>query len=303
MRSVFSGLFLAVLLASAAVPCPLLAGRAGRTPSAGSQSASAAQAPAFEVASIKRSAADSGGGGGGPRGDRFTMRNVPVLTSILYAFRPAGGQLLNQQIVGGPDWMRSDHYDIDARMPGAVTDSASHEQVQRMVQTLLEVRFGLKWHRETRELPVYHLTVGSGVKMRQSPDQTPPDPLQGAIFFGSLDDRGKPLARGQIRLSTGPDESALTGSAVTIARLVTLLQGQADRMVFDETHLSALYDFDIEFGSAAAPPATTDAARPDAAAPAPSLFTAIAGLGLRLQPAKAPLPVIVIDSITRPTEN
>src|SRR6478609_9824467 len=106
----------------------------------------------FEVASIKRNLSIQSGGGGGPRGDRFTMRNVSVAGLIQYAFRPTGGQLFSQQIIGGPEWSRTDRYDIEAKMGGSVP-SVTSEQIRAMVQSLLEERYQMKWHRETHELP------------------------------------------------------------------------------------------------------------------------------------------------------
>jgi uncharacterized protein (TIGR03435 family) len=113
-----------------------------------------AQKPAFEVASIKRNLSRQSGGGGGPRGDRFTLRNVTVRDLIQYAFRPTNDQLFNQQIIGGPEWIQTDRFDIEAKMGGAIP-SITSEQVRSMVQSLLEGRFQLKWHHDIRELPVY----------------------------------------------------------------------------------------------------------------------------------------------------
>ena len=94
------------------------------------------------------------------------------------------------------------------------------------------------------------------------------------------------------------------GNAVPVSSIVTLLQGQADRIVFEKTGITGLFDFDIEYSNeAAAPRAANDQSSPPSSQPAPSLFTALGGLGLRLEPSKAPLPVIVIDSVQHPTEN
>jgi uncharacterized protein (TIGR03435 family) len=183
--------------------------------------------------------------------------------------------------------------------------SIPYEQVQSMVRALLEDRFQLKWHRETRELAVYNLVVAKGgLKMRPSADQSPPDPRQASISFDSLAERSKPLARGAMRIATGSEASALVGSSVSIAALVTLLQGQADRIVFDKTNINTLFDFDLQYSNEVRTPrAQSDPAQPAPGDPAPSLFTAVQELGLNLDPAKAPLEVLVIDSVSRPTEN
>jgi uncharacterized protein (TIGR03435 family) len=261
-----------------------------------------AQKPKFEVASIKRNLSLQRGGGGGRRGDRFAFRNATVTALVQYAFRPIDGQLFSQQIIGGPEWTHTDHFDIQAKMGGSIR-SVTHERVQAMVQSLLEDRFQLKWHRETRDLPVYDLAVAKGgVKMRQSADQTPIHSDKADVFFNSFAGISAPLPRGAIRLARGSDRSALHANAVPVAALVTILQGQADRIVFDKTGLTALFDFDIEYNNEATA-ALGDDGRPPAAQPAPSLFTSIGELGLRLEPSKELLPVIVIDSVQRPTEN
>jgi len=163
----------------------------------------------------------------------------------------------------------------------------------------------MKWHRETHELPVYDLVVAKGgLKMRRSADQTPIHSNQADLFFDSLAARATPLPRGAIRLAAGSDRSALVGNAVPVSSIVMLLQGQADRIVFEKTGITGLFDFDIEYtNEVAAPRAANDESSSPASQPAPSLFTALGELGLRLEPSRAPLPVIVIDSMQHPTEN
>lgn len=267
-----------------------------------------AQKAVFEVASIRRNLSPQAGGGGGPRGDRFTLKNVPVTALIQFAFRPANGQangqLFSQQIIGGPEWIRTDRFDIEAKMGGSVP-SVTSEQVKAMVRSLLEDRFQMKSHQETRELPVYDLVVAKGaVKMLRAADQTPIHSNQADLFFDSLAARVQPLPHGAIRLAAGSDRSALIGNAVPVSSIVMLLQGQADRIVFDKTGITGLFDFDIEYSNeVAAPRVSSDESGPAASQPAPSLFTAVGELGLRLESSKAPLPVVVIDSVARPTEN
>jgi len=262
------------------------------------------QGGVFEVASVKRNLSTQAGGGGGPRGDRFVMTNVPLTSLVSFAFRAPNGRLFNQQIIGGPDWIRSDRFDINAKMNAAIP-TITYQEVQLMVRSLLEDRFQLKWHQEMRELPVYNLVVAKGgLKMRPSGDQTPPDPNHADLFFDSIEARSASLPRGAVRLATGPDSSALIGNSARIASLVTLLQGQADRIVFDRTDLKELFDFDLLFSNEVkVPRAANDGALDSGGQTAPSLFTAIQELGLRLEPSKAPLEVVVIDSVQRPSEN
>jgi uncharacterized protein (TIGR03435 family) len=261
--------------------------------------------PSFEVSSIKRNLSSLEGGGGGPRGDRFVVTNVPLRTLINIAFRPPKGNLLSLQIVGGPDWMRSDRFDIEAKMPGSFP-SIPFEQVQLMVQSLLEDRFQLKAHRDRRELPVYELVVANGgLKMKMSDDQTSPDPGQGFIDFASGEEEGaKPLPRGAMRLTTGSSDTILSANAVQISSLVILLQGSSDRIILDKTGLTGRFDIHFRFHRDTAPSTQTpDGAPSPSDATAPSIFTAIQDLGLKLESARAPLDVVVVDSVQKPSEN
>jgi uncharacterized protein (TIGR03435 family) len=270
-----------------------------------SQTAVSDKKPSFEVASIKRNLSAQDGGGGGPRGDRFVVTNVPIRTLLLMAFRPPRGTLLNQQIIGGPDWVRIDRFDVEARMPGSVP-SIPYEQVQLMIQSLLEDRFQLKAHRETRDLPVYELVVAKGgLKMKLSEDQTAPDPRQTGIYFSSGDQEDSaPLRRGSMRLTTGSTDTILSGNSVTVSNLLTLLQGSSDRIIMDKTNLTGLFDIHLRFHRDTQPVTQTpDGAQSPSDSSAPSIITAIQDLGLKLESAKAPLEVLVIDSVQKPSEN
>src|SRR5215813_10905326 len=143
-----------------------------------SQTPSPTPKPSFEVISIKPSAPNLQFGirGGGARGDRYTMSgaNLRMLLQNAYGRQSTGGPPGQLQIIGGPSWMDSDRYDIQATADcsGGVL---SRDQTQLMVQSMLEDRFQLKAHLETRELPIYNLVVAKdGPKLKASADQTPP---------------------------------------------------------------------------------------------------------------------------------
>src|SRR5215510_4844795 len=132
--------------------------------------------PSFEVVSIKPSPPGNFIRGGGPRGDRFTLSGASLRMLLQFAYQHSnvgflGGQL---QVIGGPNWMDSDRYDIQAKADcsgGAIP----REQMQLMLQSMLEDRFQLKAHMETREQPIYNLVVAKdGLKLKRSEDQTPP---------------------------------------------------------------------------------------------------------------------------------
>src|SRR5215471_15802550 len=130
--------------------------------------------PSFDVISIKPSAPVNGPSirGGGARGNRYTMSNATLRMLLQNYQRIAPGAPVGQiQIVGAPNWIDSDRYDIQATMDCS-NGVLSRDQVQLMVQSMMEDRFQLKAHMETRELPVYNLVVGKdGAKIKASADQ------------------------------------------------------------------------------------------------------------------------------------
>src|SRR5215831_19209298 len=119
--------------------------------------------PSFDVISIKPSAPANGPGirGGGPRGNRYTMSNATLRMLLQNGYqRIAPGAPVGQiQIIGAPNWVDSDRFDIQATMDCS-NGVLSSDQVQLMVQSMMEERFQLKAHMETRELPIYNLVVG-----------------------------------------------------------------------------------------------------------------------------------------------
>jgi uncharacterized protein (TIGR03435 family) len=236
------------------------------------------------------------------------------------------------RIIGGPSWADSERYDIEAKAPAGGERGA----LQPMLQGMLEDRFQLKVHKETRELPVYELVVAKGgSKMKLSEDQTPPpppgplplpergagprgDPAAGArgpiavtgtgAAAGPAFGRG-PLPRGSSGRGSINGRNTFQGTAIPVSAMVTGIQGQLDRPVVDKTGLMGLFDIKLEWTPGAEQPPGPFGPNPNAPPPAPpedavSIFTAVQEqLGLRLESAKGPLEVIVIDSAQKPTEN
>ena len=302
--------------------------------------------PSFDVISIKPTAPNQNGfRGGGPRGDRYTMSGATLrmLLQNAYLRQSTGSPLAQLQIFGGPNWMDSDRYDIQATADcsGGVL---SREQVQLMIHSMLEERFQLKAHMETREQPIYNLVVGKeGPKLKASADQTPPGnapsggppqpcgpvpppPAPGATPFGPIGQRGfNPLdpnfvpPRGSMFMMRNSGGLTMQASGVPLQQMVAFLQQQVGRPIYDKTDLKALFDFKLQFSpeglttpglppgvtlplpGGGPPPATGEPAV--AADPLPSLFTAIQQLGLRLDSARGPVEVLVVDSVQKPTEN
>ena len=109
----------------------------------------------------------------GAAGGRFTATNIPLRLLIQLAYQSPNAPLLPNQIVGGPDWVANDRFDIEAKPEGPAR-AIPMTEMWPLVRALLEDRFQLKVRRETRELPVFNLVVAKGgLKMKQSSDSTP----------------------------------------------------------------------------------------------------------------------------------
>jgi uncharacterized protein (TIGR03435 family) len=252
------------------------------------------QRPSFEVASIRKNPSGSTNGGIRPRGDRLVATNVTAKMLMAYAYKPKQGQLLKAQIIGGPGWTETDRFDIEAKI-GTGASSTPVEQIQAMVVSLLEERFRLKAVLETRELPVYNLVlVKNGPKL--SADQTPGDPRQAFVEFVSEGETIPALPRGAVVMVESPYGTTLTGTAIPVSMLVTLLQGRSDRIILDKTGFNGFFDLDFRFAKDSGAIAPTDMT-------IPFLFTAIQEIGFKLEPAKAALPVVIVDKVEKPTEN
>src|SRR5579872_3407918 len=139
----------------------------------------ATDGPAFEVASVKPSHSQAPGSHIGIPAGRFTATNVTAKTLIKFAYNGSQGgfALRDDQVSGGPSWIDSEKFDIDAKVQDSLVEGQEKTlpfdqwtvQIRLMLQSLLEDRFKLKVSHETRELPVYVLVVGkNGPKLTQS---------------------------------------------------------------------------------------------------------------------------------------
>jgi uncharacterized protein (TIGR03435 family) len=272
----------------------------------GAQTA-APQEPRFEVMSIKR---NTGGGAGSMMavqpGGRVSVRNLPVQQVILRAY---GIQPF--QLAGGSDWLQTERYDIEAKpSDGAiVTDDA----INAMLRAMLADRFKLKMRRETRQSAIYELMFARsdrrfGEKLRQTSADCVVQRNRGTESGGSLPDaarvRGEdPIPCGMVM--TGGNRIAAGGETMT--RFATMLAPRVQRIVVDNTGLTGLYDFDLQF----LPDQGYGRASADGpirmylvTADVPPLLTAIQEqLGLKLQPARGAVEYVVIESIERPSED
>jgi uncharacterized protein (TIGR03435 family) len=178
--------------------------------------------------------------------------------------------LKNYQVLGAPRWIFQDRFEVQA----TTGHPASADEERLMVQRLLAERFGMKVHRESREIPVYVLVVGkNGPKLETA--KTPAEPGH----------RG-------ININPG----VMTARESTMADFADVLTTNLDRPVLDRTNLEGRYDFTLTWDPAAAN-------GPSWSPIGASLFMPIRELGLRLDPQKAPVEMLVIDAIEHPTDN
>ena len=278
----------------------------GQSPPA--QSApSAADKPAFQVASIKRN--KSGGRGQGLRvdpGGRVTAYNVPARLLILSAYRLTPTQ--SRLISGAPNWIDSERYDLEAKAEGNFLE----DQLVLMLQALLADRLKLKAHIETRQLPVYALVLAkpgkTGPQLAPHTDDAncDPDPRGGGqpVSPNSVIPRAP---CGGIRFLSVGGKTGMGGST-TMETLAWNLSGELDRAVLDRTGLTGDFDLTMEYTPELVRPGpnsqtAADAPLPDPSGP-PSIFTALQQqLGLKLVPQTGPVDVLVIDHVERPSEN
>ena len=269
--------------------------------------------PTFEVATIKPSAppqdpAHSPRGVGYRPGGRIIATNAPLRLLIRFAYAVHDSQghslpLKDSQVLGGPAWIDSEAYDIEAK-PESNTDPS---QAWLMMQTLLADRFRLTLGRETRNLPVYYLTTKkSGLKL------PPPKDTECISFPPGTTPQYVPGKSdcGYAPLFLSSSALRMEGRKLHMADLVRELSRALGEPVLDKTGFTGEFDIDLNYtdddvmkslGSAA-----TDDANGNGSPAGPNLsmvFAAIDQLGLKLQPAKGPVEVLVVDHAERPTPN
>jgi uncharacterized protein (TIGR03435 family) len=280
---------------------------------------SAAQAPKFEVSSI-RPCESEGGRSQAPdvSPGRINTHCQTVMALIQRAYVTyANGQSSwswSVPISGGPAWIDSTRYTIEAKaVADPPSDIAPSGILQGpMMQALLEDRFKLKVHRETRQVPVYALTVlKSGLKLHafQAGSCTPRNP--GADMALPLEPGQKPYCDspaaggpGLYGLRVQPPQMILNLAATSLTQFARFLR--LDRTVLDRTGVTGLFDFRLEyaFDSISAAGFLASTAAPADAGDTPSIFTAIQEqLGLKLEPTNGPSEFLNIHSVERPSEN
>jgi uncharacterized protein (TIGR03435 family) len=252
-----------------------------------------AHAQSFEVASVKPSATTGGlfkmtGGPGTSDPGRITYTNVPLRIVLLTAY-----DVRNYQLTG-PDWLNTLRYDVTARLP----EGATKEQLQAMLRNLLETRFRLTLHRESKEAPIYDLVVArKGPKIKPVTGRSQEGAIASALPGVGAD--GFPKLRTPspgLIIETKDGVARITAKEVTMLKFADMLTGQSHRPVFDRTGLAGTYDFNLYF-------TPEGAARSDS--PDSDLFAALKEqLGLRLESRNGPVELLVIDHAEKtPVEN
>jgi uncharacterized protein (TIGR03435 family) len=269
----------------------------------GAQSAPDDKRPSFVVASVKPNRS------GNPRATtvplqpngRYAIINASLDLLIAFAFQPRQ----SYEIVGVPEWALTERFDIDARAEG----TPPAREIFLMLQSLLAERFKLVTHNETRQMPVYSLVAAQsgrlGPRLRRHIDDSGCIDRSQAVSRGTIDPAGPlptPICGGW---SGAPNLGRLAGQRIELDVFGRTLSGQLGRPVIDRTGLTGPFDLTMEWtpqgpASAEAQAILDASPNPDR----PSIFTAVQEqLGLRLISEAAPVEVLVIDHVERPSEN
>jgi uncharacterized protein (TIGR03435 family) len=230
--------------------------------------AAAQSAARFDVISIRPHVVDPSNNSSDTDvlpGGRVVGRNVSVRKMIRIAFMAEDSQILN-----APGWIDTTSYDIDAKTAGGV--EVTEKNISELVLGMLESRFQFRFHRETREKPIYRLeALKDGVKLKPDPED----------------------ARPSMSVNASDVMVTLSGRRVSMADFAGTMQKRVGRPIEDHTGLPGNYDIDLKW--------STERAGIDTALP--SVFTALQDVGLRLVPAKGPVEMVVVDGIERASEN
>jgi uncharacterized protein (TIGR03435 family) len=274
---------------------------AGTTPAA-------QQTPLYEVASVKPNpnAAARQGLQVSPGRYTFTAYTLKSLIDVAFQRTPFD----QREAMGGPDWIDKDRFDVVVQAPAGATLTGPDgfpAGVFAMVRAVLADRFGLVTHDDTRERPVYALTVaradgrlGDGLKRVQT------DCADGMRRMVAPGPGGPPPGPPPCSFGGGPGR--IQGNIVSLAMLSAILGRTVGRPVIDRTGMNGYFNVTLEYAPEAGitsplPPGTAPA-DPAPRADAPSLFTAVQEqLGLKLQATRAPVDVLVIDTAAHPTDN
>ena len=276
--------------------------------SAGLFAQTAPTRPEFEVASIKPSIA-APAGGQVHVGVQIDGAQVHCTYLSLKDYLRIAYQVKDFQVTG-PDWMASERFDIHAKLP-----TGGRGQFRDMLQTLLESRFQIKMHRASKEFPVYAVVVGKGgLKLKESPLDPEPEGAEGGRGAVNVTATG---GRGGTTINYGRGayftlaDNKIESRKLSMEALADSIGRFVERPVVDMTELKGTYDLNLEFtpeeyrvllirmALSAGVNLPAEAMKLLEGASDESLFKGLQQMGLKLESRKAPLEVIVIDSVIK----
>jgi uncharacterized protein (TIGR03435 family) len=261
----------------------------------------------FEVTSVKPNST----GRAGPTqtrflpGGRFVATNIPVKLLIGQAY-----QLPYYRLLGGPPWLDSEAFDIEATANGDLSPRGGQRPLRTALQSLLADRYKLVAHAETRQLPAYALVLARDDRR-----------LGPSLIRSERNDCAAILADVAARAPGGPPPPPLPGNqappcgaftgngmmsldSATLPRLTDFLSAELNRKVFDRTDLTGLFNVHLTWTPDPLPAGPLPPDVPPIDPNGPSIFTAVKEqLGLKLDPTTGPVDVLVIDRVERPTPN
>ena len=246
---------------------------------------------------------------GAREGDRWRSANVTLRLLIQSGYRnefPMAGQ-----IIGGPDWMDTDRFDVTGSMPPGTTAA----EMTEMVRSMLADRFGLSVHRDERELPVYVMRVARsdgrlGPQMR--PLTIDCDALRAARLRGDAPPMRPPVGGSPVPdcftgIGGGRLRYEITSGGISIEGLVPHLSEAAGRPVFDHTGLKGFFALSLKFATEPGAVSPLGGRPPGVSTEQvdlPSLTAAVEEqLGLKLESRRERVGVLVIDGVRQPTAN
>lgn len=235
---------------------------------------------AFEVASVRPNTSGQEGFSIDPSHGSYSAKNVTVMRLIVSSFR-----LQNSQVIGGPSWLDTARFDVAAK--GA--ENATAADVSLMVQQLLEDRFRLSFHIETRELPIYALTVArNGPKLRKAEDGMCAAAIKASQPCVKLNEFKNGLVANNL---------SLPNIARSLGRILD------DRVVVDKTGLTGQYDIAVMWTNGAARPAGEEENHSRSENPESPFVALEEQAGLKLERARGLVDVFAIDHLEKPSEN
>ncbi len=278
---------LIVIVAAAPLLAPSVYGQRAQTP----------QTPTFEVASIKLNRSGEERSSVNTPANRFVATNSPLHDLIAWAYGDPGPSLelrQNFQMSGGPGWITTDRFDVEATMAGDVADGVERTRLKMaMLQTLLADRFRLSVRHETRDGPIYSLVLANrdgrlGPQLRRSTVDCNAPPA------GQIPQCGIRIGLGGLRIGS-----------LSLPAIARLLSRAVGRPVVDRTALAGAFDLSLDFDPSGLPGYDRPPGVPSPdLSDKPSLFTALQEqAALKLEGGQGPIDILVIAAVEHPLEN